>query len=70
MATEKTATRLCDKLVKIAESFTVHRYDNGYMFEINGRNTKGEYITAKILCVTMDQVAGLMREAGEMDLDS
>ena len=65
----KTITKLGDKLVKINESFIVYQYDNGYMFEAGGRDKKGEYVTAKIVCSTMDDVVLLMREAGEMDLD-
>jgi len=70
MATAKTVTKLSDKLMKINESFTVYRYDNGYMFEAGGRNKKGDYVTAKIMCSTMDEIAALMREAGDMDLDT
>ena len=70
MAVAKAITKLGDKLVKINESFTVNRYDNGYMVEAGGRNKKGDYINAKILCSTLDEVVALVREAGEMDLDT
>jgi hypothetical protein len=40
------------------------------MFEAGGRNKKGDYVTAKIMCSTMDEIASLMREAGDMDLDN
>jgi len=69
MARVKTVTKLGDKLAKINESFTVHQYDNGYMFEASGRNKQGDYVTAKIMCSTMDEIALLLREAGDMDLD-
>jgi len=70
MATQKPVTKLADKLVKINESFTIYRYDNGYMFEAGGRNKKSDYVNAKILCSTLDEVVALVREAGEMDLDT
>ena len=70
MATAKTVNRLSDKLTKINESYTVNRYDNGFMIEAGGRNKKGDYVTAKILCNTLDEVLILAKEAGEMDLDS
>jgi hypothetical protein len=70
MATAKTVNRLSDKLTKINESYTVYRYDNGFMVEAGGRNKKGDYVTAKILCNTLDEVLILAKEAGEMDLDS
>ena len=69
MATAKTVNRLSDKLTKINESYTVYRYDNGFMMEAGGRNKKGDYVTAKILCNTLDEVLILVKEAGEMDLD-
>ena len=69
MATAKTITYLSDKLVKVNDNFQVHRYDNGFMVEASGRNKKGDYVTAKILCNTLDEVLALVKEAGEMDLD-
>jgi hypothetical protein len=69
MATAKAVKSLGDKLIKINESYTINRYDNGYMVEAGGRNKKGDYVSAKILCNTLDEVLALVREAGEMDLD-
>ena len=66
MATTKTVKQFSDKLVKINESFTINRYDNGFMVEAGGRN----YVSAKILCNTLEEVLALVREAGEMDIDS
>jgi hypothetical protein len=70
MATAKTVNRLSDKLTKVNDSYTVYRYDNGFMMEAGGRNKKGDYVTAKILCNTLDEVLALVKEAGEMELDS
>jgi hypothetical protein len=69
MATKATVSKISDKLIKINESYTVNRYDNGFMVEASGRNKKGDYVTAKILCNTLDEVLALVKEAGEMDLD-
>ena len=69
MATKATVSKISDKLTKINESYTVYRYDNGFMMEVGGRNKKGDYVTAKILCNTLDEVLILVKEAGEMDLD-
>ena len=69
MATAKTVNRLGDKLTKVNDSYTVYRYDNGFMMEAGGRNKKGDYVTAKILCNTLDEVLALVKEAGEMELD-
>ncbi len=70
MATAKAVNKFSDKLTKINESYTINRYDNGYMVEASGRNKKGDYVSAKILCNTLDEVLALVREAGEMDLDN
>ena len=69
MATNKPVTRVSDKLTKVNESFTINRYDNGFMFEVSGRNKKGDYKTAKILVSSVDELVALVREASEMDLD-
>lgn len=69
MATKTTVSKISDKLIKINESYTVYRYDNGFMVEAGGRNKKGDYVTAKILCNTLDEVLILAKEAGEMDFD-
>jgi len=70
MATAKTVTKLGDKLVKINESYTIYRYDNGYMVEAGGRNKKGDYVNAKIMCSTLEEVLSLVKEADDMDLDT
>jgi hypothetical protein len=70
MATAKAVNRLSDKLIKINESYTINRYDNGYMVEAGGRNKKGDYVNAKILCNTLDEVLALVKEAGDMELDN
>jgi len=69
MATAKSVNRLGDKVVKVSENFTVNMYDNGFMVEAGGRNKKGDYVTAKILCSTVDEVVSLVREACEMERD-
>lgn len=65
----KLVTKLSDKLTKINESFTINMYDNGFMVEAGGRNRKGDYMNAKIMCNTLDEVLALVKEAGEMDRD-
>ena len=69
MATAKTVSKISNKLIKVNESFTINMYDNGFMVEAGGRNKKGDYVNAKILCNTGDEVVGLVREACEMDKD-
>jgi len=70
MATAKTVSKLGDKLVKVNDNFSIHMYDNGFMVEAGGRNKKGDYVQAKILCINVDEVLNLVREACEMDRDT
>ncbi len=58
-----------NKLVKVSDSFTVNRYDNGWMVEIGGRNKKEEWANAKILCNTEDELISLIKEYNTMELD-
>lgn len=59
--------RIKEKLSKVDESFTVYMYDNGYMFEISGRNNEDDWATAKIMCTSMDEIAELAQEAATME---
>jgi hypothetical protein len=70
MTTTKPVNKLSDKLTKINESYTVNRYDNGFMVDAGGRDKKGDYVNAKILCNSLEEVLALVKEAGEMDLDN
>ena len=40
------------KLAKVNESFTVYRYDNGFMIEVGGRDSESEWKTAQVMCST------------------
>ena len=59
--------KINEKLSKVDESFTVNMYDNGYMFEISGRDTDDDWATAKIMCASIDEVLVLAKEASEME---
>jgi hypothetical protein len=71
MATKKTAVvgKISDKLVRVNENFNVYMYDNGYMFEIGGKDAEGDWKTAKIMCATLEQLVLLVQEAADMDRD-
>lgn len=66
----KPVKSLEDKLSKINESFTINMYDNGFMVEAGGRNKSGDYVNAKILCNTVDEVVALVKQASEMGRDT
>ena len=70
MATAKKVSKISDKLVKVNDNFSINMYDNGFMVDVGGRNKKSDYVSAKIMCSTVDEVLSLVREACEMDRDS
>ena len=57
------------KLNKVSESFTVNRYDNGYMIEVSGRDADNDWKTSKILCNTREDLFAVINAALDMDLD-
>jgi hypothetical protein len=58
------------KLAKVNESFTINRYDNGFMIEVSGRDEENDWKTAKILCSTEEELFGVIKEALSMELDN
>ena len=57
------------KLVKVNDSFSVNRYDNGWMVEISGRDKKEDWKTAKIMCNTEDDLVALIKEYNTMEIN-
>lgn len=57
------------KLSKVNESFSVYRYDNGFMIEVSGRNKENDYKTAKVMCATEAELFEVIKEALNMELD-
>jgi hypothetical protein len=58
------------KLNKVNESFTVNRYDNGFMIEVGGRDSENDWKNCKVLCSTEDELFAVIKEALAMDLDN
>jgi hypothetical protein len=59
-----------NRLSKVNESFTVNRYDNGFMIEVSGRDNNNDWKTSKILCSTEDELFAVIKEALAMELDN
>lgn len=66
---KKSISKISDKLVKVNESFTVNMYDNGFVFEIGGRDKDGDFKSAKIIVSELSQLAALVQEATEIEKD-
>ena len=43
------------KLVKINESVSIYRYDNGYMVELCGKDSDEDWLTEKVVFPTSDE---------------
>lgn len=56
------------KLVKVNESMTINRYDNGWMVEIGGRNKKDDWANTKTICNTEAEVLDLIKEYNTIPL--
>ena len=59
-----------NKLIKVNESITLNRYDNGWMVEVGGRDSENDWKTAKIMCNTEAEVIEVVQEWNSMDLDN
>lgn len=59
-----------NKLSKINESFTVNRYDNGFMIEVGGRDNDNDWKTCKIMCATEAELFEVIKEALSMEVDN
>jgi hypothetical protein len=67
--TRRTKMASLTKLVKVNESITINRYDNGWMVEIGGRNKKEDWANTKTLCNSEQEVLDLIKEWNTMPLD-
>ena len=55
--------KISEKIAKVNESFTINRYDNGFMIEVGGRDWNDDWKTSKIIVATEDELIELVREA-------
>ena len=58
------------KLAKVNDSFTINRYDNGWMVEVSGKDVEGDWKTTKVLCNTEDDLVAVIKEYNTMELDN
>jgi len=58
------------KLTKVNESFTIYRYDNGFMIEVGGRDNENDWKTCKILCTTEEELFEVAKEALAMEVEN
>jgi hypothetical protein len=63
-------TNKLTKLSKVNDSYTINRYDNGFMIEIGGRDSDNEWKTAKIICNTEADLIEVIKAYNNMELDN
>lgn len=66
---KKIVKKISDKLVKVNENYSINMYDNGFMFEISGRDAENDYKSAKIMVSTVEELVALVKEAADMERD-
>ena len=54
--------KLIDKITKVDETFEVTRHDNGFVIEVRGEDSEGEWETAKIVVKEQEEVHELLTE--------
>ena len=59
-----------NKLSKVNESFTIYRYDNGFMIEVGGRDKESDWKNCKIMCSTETELFEVIKEALAMEVDN
>lgn len=62
-------TKISDKLSKVGDTFSVTMYDNGFMFDVSGRNADGDWASARLICSNLDDLVTLIMEAVEAERD-
>lgn len=51
------------ELVSIDETIRLHKYDNGYMVELYGRNQDDDWITLKLVAETFSDAVNIINSA-------
>lgn len=59
-----------NKLATVGDCINVYRYDNGWMVEIGGKDTKDDWKTAKLMCATEEELIQLIKEYNSMELNN
>jgi len=58
------------KLLKVSESLSINRYDNGWMLELSGKDKENDWKTTKTLCNTEEELIAIIKEWNSIQLDN
>ena len=53
-------------IAQIDERIEIYKYSNGYMVELNGKDTEDEYITQKLICTSIEDVLQLITDVDKI----
>lgn len=62
--------KLVEKLSKVNDNFVVNMYDNGFMIDVSGRDSNGEWENCKVICSTIEELMKLVNEAITLPRDN
>ena len=54
------------KLKKCNDSYTINRYDNGFMIECGGRDEKDDWVNCKVICSSEEELLNLVKELNKI----
>lgn len=66
---KKQINKISDKIAKVSDNFSINIYDNGFLFDIGGRDEDEEYRNAKIMVPTVEALLELVKEAVSLPRD-
>ena len=59
---KKPITKVSDKLARVNECVNVYFYDNAYMVEVSGRDSKDDWANVKLVCRDLSEVQNVLEE--------
>ena len=58
---------ICDKIIKVDNDIRITIADNGYIFEVSGKNANDDWKSVKIVCNSRSELDSLLDEVLELD---
>lgn len=58
---------IVDKISKMGDNISITLVDNGYVFEVSGKDAEDNWKTVKIVCTSRTELDSLIDEALELD---
>ncbi len=59
-------TKLIDTFTKINDNYTITNCNNGFVIEVSGQNSNEDWITAKFVIKTIDELKDVVQDLAWM----